>query len=69
MNISYYNEYFGISVANMNGMSTIMVRVSSTEGFEDQNLLMQDSKLLNKKEEIPYKTQSNQNTSIKNQQK
>jgi len=56
-------------VANMNGMSTIMVRVSSTEGFEDQNLLMQDSKLLNKKEEIPYKTQSNQNTSIKNQQK
>ncbi|XP_027848383.2 bumetanide-sensitive sodium-(potassium)-chloride cotransporter-like [Aphis gossypii] len=57
------------NVANMNGMSTIMVRVSSSESFEDQNLLMQDFKHLNKKEEIPYKTQSNQNTSIRNQQK
>lgn len=47
-----------------------MVRVSSTENFEDQNLLMQDFKHLNKKEEIPYKTlQSNQITSIRNQQK
>lgn len=69
MNIIYYNEYFHISVANMNGMSTIMVRVSSTESFEDQNVLMQDFKHLNKKEETPYKTRSNQNTSIRNQQK
>ncbi|XP_022163509.1 bumetanide-sensitive sodium-(potassium)-chloride cotransporter-like [Myzus persicae] len=55
------------NVANMNNMSTIMVRVSSTESYDDQNLLIQDFKHLNKNEEIPYKMQSNQN--IKNQQK
>ncbi|XP_060833886.1 bumetanide-sensitive sodium-(potassium)-chloride cotransporter-like isoform X2 [Rhopalosiphum padi] len=57
------------NVANINGMSTIMVRISSTESFEDQNLLVQDFKHLSKKEEILYKTQSVQNTSIRNQQK
>lgn len=56
-------------MANINGMSTIMVRISSTESFEDQNLLVQDFKHLSKKEEILYKTQSVQNTSIRNQQK
>ncbi|XP_025204420.1 bumetanide-sensitive sodium-(potassium)-chloride cotransporter-like isoform X3 [Melanaphis sacchari] len=57
------------NVANMNGMSTIMVRVSSTEDLENQNFLIQDCKNLDKKEEIPYKTQSKQNTSNRNQQK
>jgi len=38
-----YNAYFLISVANMNDMSTIMVRVSSTER-DDRNLLIQDFK-------------------------
>ncbi|XP_022163512.1 bumetanide-sensitive sodium-(potassium)-chloride cotransporter-like [Myzus persicae] len=53
------------NVANMNNMSTIMVRVSSTESYDDQNLLTQDVK--HKNEEIPSKTQANQN--IINQQK
>jgi len=44
-----------------------MVRVSSTESYDDQNLLIQDFKHLDKNEEILYKTQSNQN--IRNQQK
>ncbi|XP_026809407.1 bumetanide-sensitive sodium-(potassium)-chloride cotransporter-like isoform X2 [Rhopalosiphum maidis] len=57
------------NVANINGMSTIMIRISSTESFEDQNLFVQDFKHLSKKEEILYKTQSTQNTSIRNQQK
>lgn len=56
-----------ISVANMNNMSTIMVRVSSTENYDDQNLLIQDFKHLDKNEDISYKTQSNKN--IRNQQK
>jgi len=57
-----------ISMANMNNMSTIMVRVSSTESYDDQNLLIQDFKHLDKKnEDISSKTQSNKN--IKNQQK
>ncbi|XP_029347410.1 bumetanide-sensitive sodium-(potassium)-chloride cotransporter-like isoform X2 [Acyrthosiphon pisum] len=55
------------NVANMNNMSTIMVRVSSTESYDDQNLLIQDFKHLDKNEDILYKTQSNQN--IRNQQK
>lgn len=44
-----------------------MVRVSSTESHDDQNLLIQDFKHLDKNGEIPCKTQSNQN--IRNQQK
>jgi len=44
-----------------------MVRVPSTEIHEDQNLLIQDFKHLDKNEEIPCKKQSNQN--IRNQQK
>jgi len=56
-----------ISVANMNNMSTIMVRVSSTESYDDENLFIQDFKHLDKNEDILYKTQSNQN--IRNQQK
>lgn len=56
-----------ISVANMNNMSTIMVRVSSTESYDDQNLLIQDFKHLDKNEDIANKTQSNKD--IRNQQK
>lgn len=62
-----YNAFFLISVANMNNMSTIMVRVSSTEIYDDQNILIHDIKHSDKNEEILYKTQSNQN--IRNQQK
>jgi len=64
---TYNNTYLRISVANMNELSTIMVRVSSTESFENQNLLIQDFKHLDNIEEILYKTQSKQN--IQNQQK
>jgi len=62
-----YNAFFLISVANMNNMSTIVVRVSSTEIYDDQNILIHDIKRLDKNEEILYKTESNQN--IRNQQK
>jgi len=48
-------------------MSTIMVRVSSTESYDDHNLLIQDFKHLTKNEEVAFKTQPNQN--IRNQQK
>ncbi|KAL4099116.1 hypothetical protein QTP88_023594 [Uroleucon formosanum] len=61
---TYLNVF---NVANMNNMSTIMVRVSSTENYDDQNLLIQDFKHLDKNEDISYKTQSNKN--IRNQQK
>lgn len=44
----------------MNEISTIMVRVSSTESYEDHNLLIQDFKHLETNEDIPYKPQSNQ---------
>jgi len=44
-----------------------MVRVSSTEIYEDQNILIQDIKHLDKNEDILYETQSNQN--IRKQQK
>ncbi|XP_015367251.1 PREDICTED: bumetanide-sensitive sodium-(potassium)-chloride cotransporter-like [Diuraphis noxia] len=55
------------NVANMNNMSTIMVRVPSTEIHDDQNLLIQDFKHLNKNEEVPCKTQLDKN--MRNQQK
>lgn len=67
MYISYYNAYFLISESHMNNISTIMVRVSSTEIYDSQNSLIHDFKHLNKNEDIPCKTQSNQN--IRNQQK
>lgn len=45
-------------MANSNGIATIMVRVSSTEGFKNQNLLIQDFKHLQKHEVIPFKKSS-----------
>jgi len=44
-----------------------MVRVSSTEIYNNKNSLIQDFKHLDKNEDIPCKTQSNQN--LRNQQK
>jgi len=45
----------------MNRIATIIVRVSSTEGFKNQNLLIQDFKHLDKlQEEIPFKKTPNQ---------
>jgi len=54
-------------VANMNNMSTIMVRIPSTESHDDQNLLISDFKHLDHNEDIPCETESNQN--IGNQKK
>ncbi|XP_025413085.1 bumetanide-sensitive sodium-(potassium)-chloride cotransporter-like isoform X2 [Sipha flava] len=47
------------NVANMNGIATIIARVSSTDGCKKQNLIVQNLKNLKNKED-PYKT-SNQN--------
>lgn len=44
-----------ISVATMNGISTIMVRVSSTENIEKQNLLTQNFKQNRICDETPCK--------------
>jgi hypothetical protein len=43
----------------MNGIATIIARVSSTDGCKKQNLIVQNLKNLKNKED-PYKT-SNQN--------
>jgi len=51
----------------MNKISTVIIRVSSTERSDNQNLITQDFKYLDKNEDIPCKTQSNQN--IRNQHK
>lgn len=42
----------------MNEIASIMVRVSSTENFEYQNLLMNEFKHLCKHKDIPFKTSS-----------
>lgn len=49
------------SVANMNGIATIMVRVSSAETFENQSLFIQDFKHLCNQEKVSFENISNQN--------
>ncbi|XP_015371390.1 PREDICTED: bumetanide-sensitive sodium-(potassium)-chloride cotransporter-like [Diuraphis noxia] len=55
------------NVANMNDMSTIVVRVSSTESYDVQNLLIRNFNHLDHNDDISCETQSSQN--IGNQQK
>lgn len=59
--IKNINIILHFSVAKMNGMVTIIIRVSSTERFEKQNVLIEDFKHLYTQENIPYKPVSNQN--------
>lgn len=55
------------SVASMNGISIIMLRVSSAERFENQNIPIGDFNLLEEKEEICLKMTPNKKKPQKQQ--
>lgn len=55
------------SIASMNGISVIMLRVSLAEHFENQNIPVRDFNHLEEKEEIQLKMIANKKKNQKQQ--